>query len=90
VSSRLVSADVRALAQTYTEEALFKLVTLMRGGRGKDKVSHQTQAFCASIILDRGHGKPPQGHTGGGGQRPVEVHITEHIYPVEERKALGS
>jgi hypothetical protein len=31
-----VSADVRPLAQTYTEEALFKLVTLMRGERGKD------------------------------------------------------
>jgi hypothetical protein len=36
------------------------------------------------------HGKPPQGHTGEGGTGPVIVNLTEHLYPVEERKALGS
>jgi hypothetical protein len=38
--------------------------------------------------FDRGHGRPPQAHTGERGSGPVIVNLTEHLYPVEERKAL--
>jgi hypothetical protein len=90
-SKNKLGADVRGLAQVYTAEAILALVDIMRGhGRARERIPPQARAYAANAQLDRGHGKPPQGHTGEGGQGPVEVHITEHIYPVEERKALGS
>jgi hypothetical protein len=79
-------ADIRALAQVYTAEAILALVDIMRGhGRVRERIPPQARAYAASALLDRGHGKPPQGHTGDGGQGPVEVQITEHIYPVRDR-----
>ena len=84
--------DVRLLAQNYSEEAIYTLVKAMRGEhkKGEEPVNHNTRVYAASLILDRGHGKPPQGHTGESGAGPVIVNLTEHLYPVEERKALGS
>jgi hypothetical protein len=49
-----------ASLQGSTAEAILTL-TLMRG-----KKTPQTRAYAASVILDRGHGKPPEGHTGEG------------------------
>ena len=40
------------LAQDYTEEAIDKLVEIMRTGEDKYAIS------AASSLLDRGHGKP--------------------------------
>jgi hypothetical protein len=73
------TADVRAIAQSYTEEAILTLVALMR----RKKTPPQTRAYAASAILDRGHGRP--GHlkrnTGESGTGPVTVNITEEFYP---------
>jgi hypothetical protein len=92
-----VPKDLRALAQTYGEEALYELVKLARGQprvmgtdkQGKpivgDPVPYQTQAFACSLILDRGYGKAPQAVTGEGGSGRVTVNITEELYPVEYR-----
>jgi hypothetical protein len=86
-----VSADVRALAQTYTEEALYALVKLMRGqrrpGRRAAPVPYQTQAYAAGLILDRGHGKPAQAHTGESGTGPVTVNLIEELHPVAQLDA---
>lgn len=49
------TADIRAAAQVYTDEALSQLATIMRG-------SDSDAARVAAIkeLLDRGHGKPKQ------------------------------
>jgi hypothetical protein len=41
----------------------------------------QARAYAASALLDRGHGRPAQAHTGESGTRPVIVNITEEFYP---------
>jgi len=48
---------VQALAREYTEEAILKLVAIMRGGKS---IPAQAQAGAAGQILDRGWGKPAQ------------------------------
>jgi Family of unknown function (DUF5681) len=57
---------IQDLARTYTEEALEKLVRLMRKGK-----SETVQLAAALALLDRGHGKPVQAleHAGVGGER---------------------
>jgi hypothetical protein len=56
--------DLRHAARGYTEEALDKLIELMRGvvtmGEEKIPVPAQTQGWAAAEILDRGWGKSPQ------------------------------
>lgn len=49
------TAEIRDLAQQYTEEALQKLAEVMRTG-----VSEQARVAAACAILDRGHGRPAQ------------------------------
>lgn len=49
------SADIRALAQRYTAEALATLAQIMRTGQAE-----QARVAAANILLDRGHGKAPQ------------------------------
>lgn len=51
------TADVKALAQEHTDEALNKLVTLMRRGK-----TEAVKLNAAIEILNRGHGKPTQHH----------------------------
>jgi len=46
-------ADLRALAQAYTVEALETLAALMRGG-----ASETAQIAAARELPDRGHGNP--------------------------------
>jgi hypothetical protein len=64
------TADIKALAQTYTSEAMERLAVVMR-------TSDSDAARVAAIkeIFERGHGKVPQAVTGEGGG-PVALAIT--------------
>jgi hypothetical protein len=83
-----VSMDVRLLAQNYSEEAIYTLVKAMRGEhkKGEEPVAHATRLYAASLILDRGYGKPPQACTGEGGTGPVTINLIDELHPVEERQ----
>jgi hypothetical protein len=50
------TADVRAAAQQYTEEAVKTLATAMRAA----KAPWNARVTAAIALLDRGHGKPKQ------------------------------
>lgn len=65
------TAEIKALAQEHTREAISALVTIMRE-------SQYPQARVAAIreLLDRGHGKAPQAVTGDGGDGPVKLVIS--------------
>jgi hypothetical protein len=67
------TADIKALAQTYTSEAMERLAVVMR-------TSDSDAARVAAIkeIFERGHGKAPQPQTGEGGTGPIA-----HIHRVE-------
>jgi hypothetical protein len=59
-SANKVGANVRALAQRYTEEAIETLAKIMR-----DKSAPpQARAMAADRLLDRAHGKAPQAIVG--------------------------
>ena len=63
------TADVKAAAQRYTDEALKALASIMRN-------SDSDAAKVAAIreILDRGHGKPKQALIGGDeGDAPLKL-----------------
>jgi hypothetical protein len=64
------TADIKALAQVYTTEAVEELAVIMRG-------SDSDAARVAAIkeLLDRGHGKVPQAVTGEGGG-PIAMAIS--------------
>lgn len=51
-----VVAEVRALAQGQTEEAINTLTAIMRDMKGPPAA----RVAAANAILDRGHGKAPQ------------------------------
>ncbi len=61
------TADVKAAAQKYTDEALETLAKIMR-----DSDADPARVASARELLDRGHGKPAQSHTGEGGTGPVQ------------------
>jgi hypothetical protein len=73
------NAEVRALAQRYTDEAIRKLVSLMRS----TDTFELTQFYAAQELLNRGHGRPATAVTGEGGTRPAKVEITwvDEFYP---------
>ena len=73
--------DVRLLAQNYSEEAIYTLVKAMRGEhkKGEEPVNHNTRVYAASLILDRGHGKPAQAHTGESATEPVAINLIEEL-----------
>lgn len=64
------TADVKAHAQKYTTEAVETLAKLMRSAE-----SETARAAACQQILDRGHGKPAQAHTGEGGG-PIALGIS--------------
>jgi hypothetical protein len=66
------NAEVRALAQQYTDEAIRKLVSLMRS----KETSELTQFCAAQELLNRGHGRPATAVPGEGGTGPAEVRVT--------------
>jgi hypothetical protein len=48
-----LGADVRAMAQVYTAEAILALVAIMRGkGQGRERIHAQARAYAASALLD--------------------------------------
>ncbi|NBV79434.1 MAG: hypothetical protein EBR62_06165 [Verrucomicrobia bacterium] len=49
------TADIRAAAQVYTEDALATLAQIMKAGE-----SEAARVAAANSILDRGFGKPRQ------------------------------
>lgn len=69
------TADLKALAQHYTQAALKTLAVIMEHGQ-----SEQARVAAANALLDRGHGKPAQALTAedGGPLIPAKV-IHEHI-----------
>lgn len=70
------TADLKALAQPYTDEALRVIVSIMR----KRKAQDNARLAAASAVLDRAYGKPPQAHTGDGGG-PIAVTTTvNHLH----------
>lgn len=64
---------VKHLAQTYTEEALKRLVDIMR-----QEDDLRAAASAANAVLDRGWGKPAQAIIGGGEDDPP-ISVTEII-----------
>jgi hypothetical protein len=73
------------MAQVYTAEAILALVAIMRGkGQGRERIHAQARAYAASALLDRGHGKPAQGHTGESGAGPVTINLIEELHPVAQ------
>lgn len=68
------TADVKAAAQQYTDEALKTLATIMKSG-GSDPA----RVAACKEILDRGHGKAPQAVTGEGGGPIEHVHRVELV-----------
>ena len=69
-----VTTDLKAVAQSYTQEALERLAHWMRSDNAPASVS------AANHLLDRGYGKPPQALTDaeGGPLIPAKV-IHEHV-----------
>ncbi len=64
-----VTADLKAVAQKYTAEAVKTLADLMRNAE-----SDAARVGAIKEILDRGHGKSPQAITGAeGGPLVVEI-----------------
>lgn len=55
------TADVKAAAQVYTDDALKTLAAIMRSS----KQPAAARVAAASALLDRGHGKPKQALVGG-------------------------
>jgi hypothetical protein len=52
-SKNKLGADIRALAQVYTAEAILALVAIMRGkGQGRERIHAQARAYAASALLD--------------------------------------
>lgn len=66
------TADVKALAQEYGEEAVTTLAELMRSS-----ASDKARASAAIELLNRGYGKPAQAIIGGGENDPAIRVITE-------------
>lgn len=65
------NADLRALAQQYTAEAVETLVEIMRSGE-----SEAARATAADKLLDRGHGKATQ-ILGGDKTTPLTVELVQ-------------
>jgi hypothetical protein len=70
--------DMRQMARGYSEEALDKLVQLMRGtikiGRKKIAVPVHTQGWAAAEIINRGWGRAPMGlEVTGPNGGPIEL-----------------
>jgi hypothetical protein len=72
------NAEVRALAQQYTIEAIRKLVSLMRS----KETSELTQFYAAQELLNRGHGRPATAVMGASGGPPkIELTVVDTFSP---------
>ena len=81
--SKLVVADVRALARTYGEDAIEALVSIM----GNAKTPPAARVAAAIAVLDRGWGKPSQRMDMAGGLT-LESLIMANLIP-DRRRAYG-
>ena len=75
-----IPADLRSLARGHTELC----IRVLAGIVSQEAVPPAARVQAASILLDRGWGKPPQAHTGAGGEGKIRV-VIRHI--VEGRDA---
>ena len=82
--SKLVVADVRALAKTYGEDAIEALVSIMRNA----KTPPAARVAAAIAILDRGWGKPSQKMDVAGGVT-LEALIMASLPDDERRRVCG-
>jgi hypothetical protein len=64
-------ADLRSLARSQTANAVNVLIGLMRS----KKVNNAIRMGAAVHLLDRGHGKPAQSHTGADGEEEIRITI---------------
>ena len=78
------TAEVKALAQQYTEDAIEALVSIMQGA----KQPPAARVAAAKELLDRGHGRAPQAITGADGgdlaltvKKIVDVFVTDPAAP---------
>ena len=62
------NAEVRALAQRYTDEAIRKLVSLI----WSTETSELTQFYAAQELLNRGHGRPATAVVNHVARRPLD------------------
>jgi len=69
------TASLKALAADYTVEALDVLVATFRD----PNAPVAARVSAAKEVLDRGHGKSPQAHTGPDAGSRVSV-VVRHIY----------
>lgn len=60
LARKAIPADIRSLCRAYTGEAIRHLAAIMR----QREYSPAARVQAASVLLDRGWGKPPQAHTG--------------------------
>ena len=76
MARKAIPTDIRSLCRAYTEESIRHLAAIMR----QREYSPAARVQAASILLDRGWGKPPQAHSGADGEGGIEVvirYITE-------------
>lgn len=73
-----VTADVKAAAAKYTDEALRTLAKIMSDGE-----SEQARVSAANAILDRAHGKPKQAveHSGEDGAPILHSMVVTFVEP---------
>ncbi len=70
--AKTAKADLRAMAQVYTNEALQKIVGFMRNGK-----TEEIQFQACTVLLDRGWGKPAQEQVvRGDAEHPVEIRLS--------------
>jgi hypothetical protein len=81
--SKLVVADVRALARSYGEDAIGALVSIMQ----TVKTPPAARVAAANAILDRGWGKPSQKMDVAGGVT-LEALIMARLDP-DRRRVSG-
>lgn len=71
-SMNKATADVKAAAQEYTQDALEVLAQIMKAGE-----SETARVAAANSLLDRGHGKPKQ-------SMEVDATVTTHEAALEQ------
>lgn len=68
-----VKMDLAKRARTHGAAALKTLAAIMED----EDAPHSARIAAANFLLDRGFGKPIQGHQiGGGGDHPLKIVIT--------------
>lgn len=79
------TADVKAAAAAYSEDALKTLASIMKNA----KQPAAARVSAATAILDRAHGKPTQAISGPGGG-PIETASVGAFsaLPKEKREAV--